>query len=156
MGWFYGFKLHAIINSSGELIRLRLTPGNIDDRTPMPDLCEGLFGQLYADKGYIAHWLTETRLKGTRVVVIACEYSATASKADDVLVVRPGTTPALALGFANVILRDKLYDADYVRRYHVVEGLARNWDGVQLQAHSVVKKFKSYPTPFSTRTGAHP
>ena len=60
MGWFYGFKLHAIINSSGELIRLRLTPGNIDDRTPMPDLCEGLFGQLYADKGYIAHWLTET------------------------------------------------------------------------------------------------
>lgn len=59
MGWFYGFKLHAIINSKGELIRLRLTPGNVDDRKPMPDLCKGLFGQLFADKGYIAQWLTE-------------------------------------------------------------------------------------------------
>ena len=64
-----------------------------------------------------AHWLTEARLKGTRVVVIACEYSATASKGDDVVVVRPGTTPALALGFANVIMRDRLYDADYVKRW---------------------------------------
>jgi len=59
MGWFYGFKLHAIINSKGELIRLRLTPGNVDDRKPMPDLCKGLFGQLFADKGYIAKWLTK-------------------------------------------------------------------------------------------------
>jgi nitrate reductase / nitrite oxidoreductase, alpha subunit len=50
-------------------------------------------------------------------VVIACEYSATASKADDVIVVRPGTTPALALGLANVILREKLYDADYVKQW---------------------------------------
>lgn len=59
MGWFYGFKLHAIINSKGELIRLKLTPGNVDDRKPMPDLCQGLFGQLFADKGYIAQWLAE-------------------------------------------------------------------------------------------------
>ena len=64
-----------------------------------------------------AHWLTEARLKGTRVVVIACEYSATATKADDVVVVRPGTTPALALGFANVIMRENLYDKDYVRQW---------------------------------------
>lgn len=64
-----------------------------------------------------AHWLTEARLRGTRIVVIAAEYSATASKGDDVLVVRPGTTPALALGLAHVILREGLYDADYVRRW---------------------------------------
>ena len=64
-----------------------------------------------------AHWLTEARLKGTRVVVIACEYSATSSKADDAIVVRPGTTPALALGLAHVILREKLYDAEYVRQW---------------------------------------
>jgi nitrate reductase / nitrite oxidoreductase, alpha subunit len=64
-----------------------------------------------------AHWLTEARVKGTRIVVIACEYSATATKGDDVLVVRPGTTPALALGFANVILRENLYDKDYVRQW---------------------------------------
>ncbi len=64
-----------------------------------------------------SHWLTEARLKGTRVVVIACEYSATASKADDVIVVRPGTTSALALGLVHVILRDKLYDAAYVKQW---------------------------------------
>ena len=64
-----------------------------------------------------AHWLTEARLKGTRVIVIACEYSATSSKGDDVVVVRPGTTSALALGLAHVIMRDKLYDQDYVERW---------------------------------------
>jgi nitrate reductase alpha subunit len=64
-----------------------------------------------------AHWLTEARLKGVRVVVIACEYSATATKGDTVIVVRPGTTPALALGLAHVILRERLYDADYVRQW---------------------------------------
>jgi transposase len=42
MGWFYGFKLHVIINSKGKLIRLKLTPGNADDRKPMPELCQGL------------------------------------------------------------------------------------------------------------------
>jgi nitrate reductase alpha subunit len=64
-----------------------------------------------------AHWLTEARLKGTKVVVIACEYSATATKGDDVIVVRPGTTPALALGLCNVIFREKLYDAQYVNEW---------------------------------------
>jgi nitrate reductase alpha subunit len=64
-----------------------------------------------------AHWLTEARLKGTRVVVIACEYSATSTKADEAIVVRPGTTPALALGLAHVILKEKLYDVDYVTRF---------------------------------------
>lgn len=64
-----------------------------------------------------AHWLTEARIKGTRIVVIACEYSATATKGDDVVVVRPGTTPALALGLANVILKEKLFDAEYVRQW---------------------------------------
>jgi nitrate reductase alpha subunit len=64
-----------------------------------------------------AHWLTEARLKGTKVIVIACEYSATACKGDEVIVVRPGTTPALALGLANVIFREKLYDLQYVRQW---------------------------------------
>jgi transposase len=59
MGWFYGFKLHAIINSQGELIRLKLTPGNGDDRKPLPKLCQGLFGYLFADKGYLARRLTQ-------------------------------------------------------------------------------------------------
>ena len=56
--WFYGFKLHLAINHRGELLKVKLTPGNVDDRKPTPDLCDGLFGKLYADKGYIAKWLT--------------------------------------------------------------------------------------------------
>lgn len=45
-------------------------------------------------------------------------------------------------------------DNEYVRRYHFVEGLARDWRGVEIQQHTLTKKFKSYPTPFSSRNGA--
>lgn len=45
-------------------------------------------------------------------------------------------------------------DNEYVRRYHFVEGLARDWKGVEIQENTLTKKFKSYPTPFSTKNGA--
>jgi DNA adenine methylase len=45
-------------------------------------------------------------------------------------------------------------DNQYVRRYHFVEGLARNWEGVEIQEHTKTKKFRSYETPFSTEDGA--
>jgi len=54
VGWFYGFKLHLIINDRGELLAVRLTPGNVDDRAPVRDLCRDLMGKLVADKGYIS------------------------------------------------------------------------------------------------------
>lgn len=47
-----------------------------------------------------------------------------------------------------------LSDNEYVRRYHFLEGLACDWQGVQIQQHTKTKKFKSYPTPFSSRDGA--
>ena len=47
-----------------------------------------------------------------------------------------------------------LSDNEYVRRYHFIEGLARDWQGVEIQEHTKTKKFKSYPTPFSTKEGA--
>lgn len=47
-----------------------------------------------------------------------------------------------------------LSDNEYVRRYHFVEGLACDWQGVEMQWHTATKKFKSYPTPFSSRKGA--
>ena len=46
-------------------------------------------------------------------------------------------------------------DNEYVRRYHFVEGIARNWDGVEIQTNTKTKKFKNYPTPFSTKTGVY-
>ena len=59
-GWFFGFKLHAVINHVGELLAIRLTPGNVDDRKPLSGLVSGLFGKLYADKGYLSKTLTES------------------------------------------------------------------------------------------------
>ena len=47
-----------------------------------------------------------------------------------------------------------LSDNEYVRRYHFVEGLAKDWKDVDMQWHTKTKKFKSYPTPFSSQTGA--
>lgn len=47
-----------------------------------------------------------------------------------------------------------LSDNEYVRRYHFVEGLARDWKGVEIQENTITKKFKSYPTPFSSKKGA--
>lgn len=58
-GWFFGFKLHAAINHCGELLSIRFTAGNVDDRVPVPDMMQGLFGKLYADKGYLSKKLTE-------------------------------------------------------------------------------------------------
>ncbi len=54
MGWFYGLKLHLNIDEYGELLAFRLTPGNVDDRQPVPDMTQGLWGKLFGDKGYIS------------------------------------------------------------------------------------------------------
>ncbi|PIR21411.1 MAG: molybdopterin oxidoreductase [Deltaproteobacteria bacterium CG11_big_fil_rev_8_21_14_0_20_47_16] len=62
-----------------------------------------------------AHWLTEARMRGAKIIVIAAEYSATSCKADMALVVRPGTTPALALGFCHEIIKNKQYDPEYIK-----------------------------------------
>jgi len=62
--WFYGFKLHLVINDCGELLSLRLTPGNVDDRRPVPELVKDLFGKLFGDKGYISQPLFETLYEG--------------------------------------------------------------------------------------------
>jgi len=68
---------------------------------------------------------------------------------------------ALSLGDvgADLVYMDPPYytpksDNEYVRRYHFLEGLARAWNGVEIQHETKTKKFKSYPTPFSTKCGA--
>lgn len=59
MGWFYGFKLHLIVNELGELLAIHLTPGNVDDRSPLAAMSENLFGKLFGDKGYLSQPLFE-------------------------------------------------------------------------------------------------
>lgn len=56
-GWFFGFKLHLVINDRGELLNVLLTPGNVDDRKPVPKLVHQLFGKVFGDKGYISQAL---------------------------------------------------------------------------------------------------
>ncbi|RDC65602.1 hypothetical protein AHMF7616_04232 [Adhaeribacter pallidiroseus] len=68
-GWFFGFKLHLIINHQGEIISFCLTTGNTDDRKPVELLTKNLWGRLFADKGYISHSLKE-RLKDKGVDLI--------------------------------------------------------------------------------------
>ncbi|PKN77918.1 MAG: DNA adenine methylase, partial [Candidatus Cloacimonetes bacterium HGW-Cloacimonetes-1] len=46
-------------------------------------------------------------------------------------------------------------DNDYVRRYHFVEGLAKNWQGLDIQNETMTKKFKSYNSPFSSKASAY-
>ncbi len=54
MGWFLGFKLHLVVNDQGELLDCCLTPGNTDDRKPVPHLLKTCWGKVFADRGYIS------------------------------------------------------------------------------------------------------
>jgi hypothetical protein len=69
MGWFYGFKLHRVVNNRGELLAFHLTPGNVDDRHPVPHLTRGLSGKLFGDKGYISKHLFQVLFeKGLKLI----------------------------------------------------------------------------------------
>jgi hypothetical protein len=58
-GWFFGFKLHLVFNDRGEILNVTLTPGNVDDRKPVPYLVQKLFGKLFGDRGYLSQPLFE-------------------------------------------------------------------------------------------------
>lgn len=61
MGYFFGFKLHLVVNDKGEILNFVITPGNVDDREPLKDndFLKKVFGKLFADKGYIGQKLFE-------------------------------------------------------------------------------------------------
>lgn len=59
IGWFYGFKLHIVINDKGEIISFAVTQANVDDRNPLKNegFLRAIFGKLFGDKGYISEKL---------------------------------------------------------------------------------------------------
>ena len=61
--WFFGFKLHLVVNEIGELLNVQITPGNGDDRLPVPDLLQSLFGKVFADRGYVSQSLAQKLLE---------------------------------------------------------------------------------------------
>jgi hypothetical protein len=66
--WYFGFKLHLIINELGEILAFQITKGNVDDRKTVPYLTKDLWGRLFGDKGYISQdlfqqlWLKNIKL----------------------------------------------------------------------------------------------
>ena len=60
-GWFFGFKLHLIVNDKGKILNFKFTPGNVDDREPLKQkrFRQNIKGKLCADNGYIGQTLFE-------------------------------------------------------------------------------------------------
>lgn len=57
--WFFGFKLHLVVNDQGELLNIQITPGNTDDRKPVEALLQALYGKVFADRGYVSKALAQ-------------------------------------------------------------------------------------------------
>jgi hypothetical protein len=57
IGWFFGFKLHLIINTKGEIVAFTITSGNVSDNNEavLTMLTKNLTGRFYGDKGYIVN-----------------------------------------------------------------------------------------------------
>src|SRR6201996_6461926 len=63
LGWFCGFKLHLVFNHERQIVALKLTPGNLNDTTPVPDLTQGLIGKLFGDKCYVGNDIAQRLLR---------------------------------------------------------------------------------------------
>ena len=63
LGWFFGFKLHLVINNKGEIMAFKITAGNVDDRRPVTELVKHLVGKLFGDKGYLSEKLSNELLQ---------------------------------------------------------------------------------------------
>lgn len=109
-----------------------------------------------------AHWLTEAKQRGSKVINITIEYQSTANKSDEVIIIRPGTDQALLLGIANIIMKEGTYDEQYVKNFTDLPLLVRMDNGQLLRASeiksgyaradlsnyvTVLKKGEKFPVP---------
>lgn len=105
-----------------------------------------LFGMNWiATKMPDGHWLTEAKLHGAKVVTIAPEYQSASCKADEVVMIRPGSDPAFALGLAQVIVKEELYDEAAVKNRTDLPFLVRSDDLKLLRAADVFPGYQSAP-----------
>ena len=71
VGWFFGFKLHFVINAHGEIVSFAVTPGNVSDKNSkvMNTLTQNISGKLFGDKGYISSKLFKKLFdKGVQII----------------------------------------------------------------------------------------
>lgn len=71
MGWFFGLKLHLVVNHKGELLKVLVTAGNCDDCKPVPRLLRDMFGKVFGDKGYLSQKLTADLLQTLGITLLA-------------------------------------------------------------------------------------
>lgn len=109
------------------------------------------------------HWLTENIIKGKKLTLITTDYNATASKANEIIILRPGTDAAFALGVAQILMAEKKYDNDFVKYYSDLPLLVRMDNSKMLKASDLIKDYKpkdlkhvkvvkskkDYPKPFA-------
>jgi anaerobic selenocysteine-containing dehydrogenase len=67
--------------------------------------------------GFFGHWIVDCMKLGTKLIVIDPRLTWLASKADLWLQIRPGTDAAMAIGWLNIIIQEKLYDKDFVDKW---------------------------------------
>jgi len=96
------------------------------------------------------HWITEAKLHGAKLVTIAPEYQSSSVKADTVLVIRPGSDGALALGLAQVIVKEKRYDEAFVKSQTDLPFLIRTDTGKLLRASEVFEGYQDAPLANAT------
>jgi len=84
------------------------------------------------------HFIFDAMEQGMKFVMIDPRFTRTAAKADEWLSPRPGTDTALALGMIHVVIRDGLFDPDYVRRHTNAPFLVRRDNKLLLRERDVV------------------
>ena len=69
-GWFYGFKIHLVINELGQIVNFLITTGNVQDNNPevLTQLLGDLQGHCYADKGYLSKLFETFYSQGLKLV----------------------------------------------------------------------------------------
>lgn len=89
-----------------------------------------------------AHWLTEARTKGAKVVSVTVEYSSVVTKSDEAVIIRPATDAALAFGIIYIIIKEKLYDEEYIEKFTDLPLLVRMDTLKLLRAEEVMPYFQ--------------
>jgi len=70
MGWFFGLKLHAVINTNGEFLDIMISSGNVHDNNGLKPLSRKVKGLLFGDKGYLSKELREWLEKNRDIKII--------------------------------------------------------------------------------------
>jgi transposase len=132
LGWFYGFKLHLVVNTLGEVLNFACTPGNIDDRQPVPALLAALNGSVFGDKGYLSRPL-HTALAHTGVRLVTDPRSNMSAPALD-----PADRRLLRRRFLIETIFDQLKNdlhIDHTRHRSVANFFVNLWAGLVAYAH---------------------